>query len=58
MAAAKQIVKVTLTLTKSTKGTHVFGNDALGLNLYFPKLLFGTDGTAPAEISLTLENVK
>lgn len=44
---------VTLKLTKSTKGTHVFGNEELGLSFYFPKELFtNPKGDAPLQIIL------
>jgi hypothetical protein len=48
-------VTVVLSLKKSTKGTHVYGNEDKGIpNLYFPKEMF--DGEAPKTISMTLES--
>jgi hypothetical protein len=59
MGAVKQIAKATLSLKKSTKTTHVYNNDEHGLNLYFPKLLFGANAAQPpAEVTVTLEAVK
>ena len=53
---------VKLIYTKSTKGTHVFGNEDLGLSLYLRKDMLKDDGTpmfpnptAPNSIKMTLE---
>lgn len=50
-------VTIPVTLKKTTKTTHVYGNEAQGLTgLYFPKALFGDDAEKPpTELKLTLE---
>lgn len=54
-------VEVELTFVKSTKGTLVYGNEALGITgLYFPKLLLGAEAATnpPAKLKLTIEDAK
>lgn len=47
--------KITMTLKKSTKGTHVYGNEDSAIpSVYIRKEIFG--GTTPAEITITIED--
>lgn len=46
--------KIEMTLVKSTKGTHVYGNvDSAIPSVYIKKEIFG--GTTPAVIVITIE---
>lgn len=46
--------EITMTLKKSTKGTHVYGNEDSAIpTVYIKKEIFG--GETPAEIVITVE---
>ena len=47
---------VTLTLSESTKGTHVYANSDEGMSVYVPKDKI--KGNAPAAILVTFEEAK
>jgi hypothetical protein len=47
--------KIPLTLSKSTKGTHVYGNEEKGLSFYFPKELFTDKNNPPQEVLISVE---
>jgi lipopolysaccharide export LptBFGC system permease protein LptF len=50
-------VKITMTHKKSTKGTHVYGNEDSAIpSVYIKKEIFG--GQTPAEITITVEEKK
>lgn len=54
-------IEVELKFKKSTKGTHIYENENLGISgIYFPKMLLGAEAAAnpPATIKMTLEDVK
>ena len=49
-----QATKIEMTLKKSTKGTHVYGNEDSAIpSVYIRKEIFG--GTTPAVIVVTIE---
>lgn len=49
-------LELTLTLSKTTKGTHVYANEDKGITgIYLPKLLFGAAAAnPPAKIKITI----
>lgn len=50
-------VEIILTLKKSTKGTHVYGNDDSAIpSVYIQKHVF--DGQPPQQIVITIEEKK
>ena len=50
-------VTITMTLKKSTKGTHVYGNEDSAIpSVYIRKEVFG--GQTPQEIIITIEENK
>jgi len=50
-----ETTKIIMTLKKSTKGTHVYGNEDSAIpSVYIKKEAFG--GTTPAEIVIIIED--
>lgn len=52
-----ETTKITMTLKKSTKGTHVYGNEDSAIpSVYIKKEIFG--GKTPEQIYITIEEVE
>jgi hypothetical protein len=59
MTNTKTLLTLSLTLSKSTKGTHVLANDEAGLSIYVPKLYFMQSGCKPeGKFQITITEVK